>query len=142
MLLQESKQSIFNVYNIHFLNYFLDYQLQQAFRIYCPNHCGRSYTGAYRKKNLKNHLLFECGVEPQFQCSICRKRFSRKSNLKTHVVLIHKSLLQPPILVFIFNESLMICINYFLNDKKIIIYTYLYLQKITISEISYYSYVK
>lgn len=60
-------------------------------RIPCPNNCGHSYTGAYRKKNLKRHLIFECGVEPQFQCSFCQKPFRHKSSMKSHILLIHKS---------------------------------------------------
>lgn len=65
----------------------------QTNRVFCPKNCGRSYTGAYRKQNLKNHVLHECGVEPKFQCSFCPKRFSRKSNLKTHNLFIHKMIL-------------------------------------------------
>ncbi|VVC28705.1 Zinc finger C2H2-type,Zinc finger, RING/FYVE/PHD-type [Cinara cedri] len=53
-------------------------------RIYCPNHCGRSYRGHYRKYNLNRHLTFGCGVEPKFQCHVCQKRFTRKSSLKCH----------------------------------------------------------
>lgn len=65
----------------------------QSKRVHCPNNCGHSYTGDYRKKNLKRHLIFECGVEPQFQCSFCHKRFRHKSSMKSHLLLIHKCFL-------------------------------------------------
>lgn len=38
------------------------------------------------------HLKYEYGVEPQFKCSFCSKRFSYKSGLKSHHRLIHKSI--------------------------------------------------
>lgn len=73
---------------------FIDYyEMAQTYRIHCPNNCGRSYKGAYRKKNLKRHLLFECGVEPQFQCSFCLKRFRQKSYMKSHIAVTHEALL-------------------------------------------------
>jgi len=65
--------------------------IEQTHRIYCPNNCGRSYMGHHRRTNLSRHLRLECGVEPQFYCSYCQKRFRRKSNLKTHVGIVHKS---------------------------------------------------
>ncbi|XP_060879627.1 zinc finger protein 425-like isoform X2 [Metopolophium dirhodum] len=64
-------------------------EIVQTYRMYCPKACGHSYIGTYGKYNLKRHLLFECGVKPQFQCYLCQKQFSRKSNMKTHCLLIH-----------------------------------------------------
>lgn len=61
-------------------------------RIYCPNNCGHSYTGTYRKKNLNRHFMYECGVEPQFPCHLCQKRFSQKCSLKKHVNFVHKAI--------------------------------------------------
>lgn len=56
----------------------------------CPkNNCGCHDKGIDCKHNLKRHLLFECGVEPQFRCQIYRKRFSQKSSLKLHLVIKH-----------------------------------------------------
>lgn len=60
---------------------------------FCPNMCGRSYRGKYRTKNIKRHLRYECGVQPQFQCDVCMKRFTHNSDRKKHMVMIHKTLL-------------------------------------------------
>lgn len=68
-------------------------EIMQTYRLYCPKACGRSYIGSYRKHNLKRHLLYECGVKLQFQCRVCQKRFSQKSNMKKHCLLIHKILI-------------------------------------------------
>lgn len=91
-LINFSRQCLI-LYHIKYINeliMFLDPDtIDNIHRLPCPNDCGHSYTGTYRKKNLKRHLMFECGVEPQFQCPICQKRFSHKSNLKKHVVLVH-----------------------------------------------------
>lgn len=56
----------------------------------CPNKCGKSYKGPHRKHNLRQHLVYECGVAPKFQCRICFKRFSRNHHLKFHLMRIHK----------------------------------------------------
>lgn len=78
-------------YGINIIYIFIGNQLTTRFnRIHCPNNCGHSYTGVHCKRNLKRHLTFECGVEPQFQCYICSKRFTQKSNMKSHILLIHK----------------------------------------------------
>lgn len=65
------------------------YRTANTPRIFCPNNCGRSYLGCHRKQTLKRHLKFECGMEPRFQCSICNKRFTYKSNLIQHKALVH-----------------------------------------------------
>lgn len=57
----------------------------------CPNGCGRHYK---RKGHMTYHLRFECGVHPQFKCPYCGKQSNRKSNLKTHVLCVHKVLLE------------------------------------------------
>lgn len=58
----------------------------------CPNKCGRRYSGTYRKTVLTNHLRYECGKEPTFQCDICFKKFYFKGNRKTHMITVHKML--------------------------------------------------
>jgi len=56
----------------------------------CPNGCGRSYTGANRKNNLKHHLNYACGINPQFYCKFCGKQFRQKRSLQYHLATIHK----------------------------------------------------
>ncbi|XP_025197666.1 longitudinals lacking protein, isoforms A/B/D/L-like [Melanaphis sacchari] len=55
----------------------------------CPNMCGRSYKGKFRKSSLRRHLIYECGVDPQFKCPVCQKIFTDKSSMKRHAVTIH-----------------------------------------------------
>lgn len=46
------------------------------------NKCGKSYTTIY---NLKRHLRFECGVDPQFECVHCGTKFKHKHHLTDHI---------------------------------------------------------
>lgn len=64
---------------------------------FCPNGCGHSYNGTERKKNLKKHLLYACGQNPQFQCTVCSRKFVRKHTLKRHLLSIHKKILNSKI---------------------------------------------
>ncbi|XP_050430092.1 Krueppel homolog 1-like [Adelges cooleyi] len=59
---------------------------------FCPNGCGRSYKGVDRKHNLKKHMMYACGVKPQFECNICFKKFNYKHCLKSHLINIHRNL--------------------------------------------------
>ncbi|XP_043677884.1 longitudinals lacking protein, isoforms A/B/D/L isoform X6 [Vespula pensylvanica] len=47
----------------------------------CPK-CNRSYAFF---TSLWRHQHYECGVEPQFICPICKAKFAQKSNLDRHV---------------------------------------------------------
>jgi len=77
----------FNLVNRSNNNFFSE---QSESRISCPNYCGRSYKN---KQSLWRHLKFECGVQPQFICYICQKRFTDKQSMKRHVILqIHRHL--------------------------------------------------
>lgn len=58
-------------------------------RYACPYGCGRTYK---RKGAVSQHLKYECGVEPKFKCDICDKKFSHKSQMKGHMINIHKTL--------------------------------------------------
>lgn len=63
--------------------------LAQLDPAYCPN-CAKMYKGPYRKRHLRQHLVYECGVVPKFRCYLCSKRFARNSQLKCHSFRIHK----------------------------------------------------
>lgn len=55
----------------------------------CPNGCGRSYKGAVRRSNLKQHLIYACGVNPQFTCNICQKQMRRMQSFRYHMASVH-----------------------------------------------------
>lgn len=55
---------------------------------YPCDRCGRHYASS---GNLKRHVKYECGVEPQFQCPICKKKFQHRHSVKIHVVSTHKT---------------------------------------------------
>lgn len=46
----------------------------------CPR-CGRQYSVQY---TLERHLRYECGVEKQFECVVCSRKFARRDILRTH----------------------------------------------------------
>ncbi|KAK3915489.1 Zinc finger and SCAN domain-containing protein 10 [Frankliniella fusca] len=48
--------------------------------------CGKEY--GYRK-NMLQHLRYECGMEPQFRCPQCIRRFRRNSHLRSHIFSKH-----------------------------------------------------
>lgn len=50
--------------------------------------CGRSYASS---GNLKRHKKYECGVEPQFSCPICKKKFQHRHSVKIHVFSTHRN---------------------------------------------------
>lgn len=55
----------------------------------CPNECGRKYK---YKGGLSQHLRYECGVEQQFSCEVCFRKFVHRFHLKKHYVTVHKVL--------------------------------------------------
>lgn len=55
----------------------------------CPNRCGRKYK-YYR--GMRTHFRYECSDTKQFHCQYCNKSFSRKSTLKSHLIIVHKIL--------------------------------------------------
>jgi len=61
--------------------------------VFCPNGCGHSYIGSHRKHNLKKHLIYACGKNPQFQCKVCSRKFFYKHALKSHLLTIHNKYL-------------------------------------------------
>lgn len=56
---------------------------------FCPNGCGRSYKGPERKGNLKKHMMYACGVNPQFNCMFCSKQLRYKHSLQYHLATVH-----------------------------------------------------
>lgn len=53
----------------------------------CPE-CGRAFRGqkrSTRKSNLKSHMGIHYGWRP-FQCHLCRAKFTRKNDLKIHLL--------------------------------------------------------
>ncbi len=49
--------------------------------------CEQSYK---LKSSLISHSKYSCGTEPQFSCTQCGHKFTRKDNLQTHLIKIHK----------------------------------------------------
>lgn len=60
----------------------------------CPNGCGVSFKGVQRKKNLKKHISYVCGVSPKFQCMFCQKKFKQNDSRKYHMVTFHHQSIQ------------------------------------------------
>lgn len=59
----------------------------------CPNiNCMRKYKGMHRKKLLKRHLMYECGVPRQFRCFECQREFAQNYSLKKHMAIVHRRL--------------------------------------------------
>lgn len=74
-----------------FLNVFFLGQHQQLTKSTQENtnkcfRCGRIYK---YKKGLTQHLTYECGIDPQYQCMLCSYKASRPDTLKTHIFLRH-----------------------------------------------------
>lgn len=57
--------------------------------VYCPNNCGQTFKNI---GNANRHLRYVCGKPPMFKCTICSKPFSRKDNLKAHIITKHRLL--------------------------------------------------
>ncbi|XP_050535143.1 zinc finger protein 761-like, partial [Daktulosphaira vitifoliae] len=75
------------LHNIHKLLFISGNIISASDRYYCPRGCGRNYK---RKEDCVRHMKLECGIQPKFKCQFCNKRSHRKSNLKVHVVSVHK----------------------------------------------------
>ncbi|KAG5890445.1 hypothetical protein JTB14_025850 [Gonioctena quinquepunctata] len=51
--------------------------------------CLRCPSSYKQKGHLVRHLKYACGVEPQFECPICLKKFKHSDNLKVHCMTTH-----------------------------------------------------
>lgn len=58
----------------------------QQSRNYPCHKCGNAFT---RKNNLYNHLKFQCGQLPRFNCPYCSYRTKHSSNVRSHIRRIH-----------------------------------------------------
>lgn len=56
---------------------------QQSFK--CPR-CSRSYS---LPCTLIRHIRYECGVDKQFICRVCGKKFARRDILRSHEAKLH-----------------------------------------------------
>lgn len=77
------------VFHCSYCNLALNIMLSIGSRWYCPKKCGRHYKN---KGTLTRHLQEECGVVPQYLCTVCNKRFKRKDILKYHRATSHRIL--------------------------------------------------
>lgn len=55
-------------------------------RSYPCHKCGHVFT---RKNNLYNHLKFQCGQLPRFNCPYCAYRTKHSSNVRSHIRRLH-----------------------------------------------------
>lgn len=39
------------------------------------------------------HMRYDCGVDKQFKCSDCYRKFAWKHNLQKHVLYVHKKIM-------------------------------------------------
>lgn len=77
---------LFKYFNYVKINYYNNQTILIELKFVCPNNYGKCYK---YKRSITRHLTFECGVEPKFECYICRKKCSIKGSLTTHMGLIH-----------------------------------------------------
>ena len=60
---------------------------KQIDKVFQCSVCNKSYS---TKRALQRHKRYECGVEPQFRCHICDRRFFHNFHLKSHLVVHEK----------------------------------------------------
>lgn len=53
----------------------------------CPK-CGKIYQ---YKNSRKNHIMYECGKEPNFKCPYCVYKCKQAGNLRRHIILRHSA---------------------------------------------------
>lgn len=66
----------------------LGYPFSESPKQFACEKCGRTYAST---GNLKRHKKYECGVEPQFSCPICKKKFQHRHSVKIHVFSTHRN---------------------------------------------------
>ncbi|XP_076060708.1 uncharacterized protein LOC143036811 isoform X4 [Oratosquilla oratoria] len=66
----------------------LGYPFSESPKQFACDKCGRTYAST---GNLKRHKKYECGVEPQFSCPICKKKFQHRHSVKIHVFSTHRN---------------------------------------------------
>lgn len=58
-----------------------DHGVSESILGYCCSRCGRRYAVHY---SLVRHRKYECGVEKQFACRTCCRRFTRLDSMRVH----------------------------------------------------------
>ena len=85
---------VFHVAPLNFLHYcklfhsFVD--LEPMERPVYPHKCGKCERTYKHKCGLYKHEKFECGVGPDFPCTLCDFRTAHKGTLRTHLVHVHQ----------------------------------------------------
>ena len=55
--------------------------------------CAQCHKATYKqKKHLYAHLREECGMLPGYQCPLCDYQAKRNRTLKSHIILVHKTI--------------------------------------------------
>ncbi|RZC34332.1 hypothetical protein BDFB_007396 [Asbolus verrucosus] len=71
---------------IEFDSIYKDLAVSELERIFRCGRCPKSYKNP---ETLQRHLKYECGIEPQFICAICSRKFKRKFHLSRHMLSQH-----------------------------------------------------
>ena len=66
----------------------LGYPFSDSPKQFACEKCGRTYAST---GNLKRHKKYECGVEPQFSCPVCKKKFQHRHSVKIHLFSTHRN---------------------------------------------------
>lgn len=57
--------------------------------------CYRCFKTYKYKESLYKHIKYECGIEPQFQCTFCPYKSKQRTNIKRHTIFKHGMIKNP-----------------------------------------------